>query len=86
METETTPNPTNDELIQQLTDIQNVEQAKAQQLQMQGEQMQKQLQQVIATKASTLGQITELKQTTRELERNQHQIEGALNTLQAMLG
>ena len=86
MESETTPNPTNDELTQQINDLKNAEQAKAQQLKMQSEQLQQRLQQTIAAKVSTLGQITELEHSAKENERNQHRLEGALDILQALTG
>ena len=86
METETTPNPTNEELTQQLDDLENAEQAKAQQLKMQSEQLQQRLQQTIAAKVSTFGQIAELEHSAKEHERNQHRLEGALDILQALAG
>lgn len=86
MENVTTLELTAEELTQQIEDMKNAEQSKAQHLQMQTKQLQERLQQTIAAKASTLGQIAELKQTAKEIERTQHQIEGALNISQALTG
>lgn len=86
MENVTTLEPTAEELTQQIADLKNADQTKAQQLKMQMEQLQTRHQQSVATAAGTRGQIAMLEENLKEQERNTNRLEGALDILQALAG